>query len=641
MGLLAQTVFALVLVLPLGCTEPPVPLPPTAPIPPPRPTAVASAAPVFAPTPMPRRIALTDTYGCAVRNDGAVACWGDDIDGSSYDKPLVLRHDKRAVGVSIVEKRRCVLFEEGSGKCWGKDDIELPFDKMVALVAAGHRVCAIDPTGNVACNGLRDRWERGALLAGGSFGCVATADFGLSCWGGPVEINEPGIHQGWPSGPVPRQPLMVRGVTQIAVDRKRACVRTVEGAVSCYGEHGARHHIPELQGAHDIGAGGGSICGAIGDRVVCDGSIVKALSQRGGESEVTIAGVAQVATVSRNACAITNAGVVHCWGYVGNANLGPASRETVLGAFQVPKLDRVVQLSAGAEHACARRDDGTVWCWRQGEPTRIQGVRDAIDIESSGDDNCAVVKGGKLACWRRTEPAGAINTVAGARTITLFPPCVFFAGDRLACWEFPEHILEGKQPKPLPGIARAQDIDEDGQGVARCAIVSGRVRCLLRKGHSTEDNGPITRGILPIGGVSRAEKIRIDHDVHNHSTAVCVLAAGAVSCSLLPNSDGVVLRQHTGFSIDPRAASDIVDFDISNASYAIDTGGSVREIEGRSGVPIPAIDDAVEVAAGGQFGCVRRKGGTVACWSEAPELARQHTVGGRPYAISPVVVKLD
>jgi alpha-tubulin suppressor-like RCC1 family protein len=68
-------------------------------------------------------------------------------------------------------------------------------------------------------------------------------------------------------------------------------------------------------------------------------------------------------------CALKNDGTVFCWGNgqegeVGNNKFGTYYRPSeVLDADGVHILSGVLALAAGAAHTCAEKKDGTVWCW--------------------------------------------------------------------------------------------------------------------------------------------------------------------------------------------------------------------------------------------------------------------------------------
>lgn len=72
-----------------------------------------------------------------------------------------------------------------------------------------------------------------------------------------------------------------------------------------------------------------------------------------------------------------------------------------------------VEVGAGDNHTCARKANGTVWCWGDNllsqlgissfstvpAPVPIVGVRGATALGVGGDHACAVVEGGAVWCW--------------------------------------------------------------------------------------------------------------------------------------------------------------------------------------------------------------------------------------------------
>jgi alpha-tubulin suppressor-like RCC1 family protein len=62
-------------------------------------------------------------------------------------------------------------------------------------------------------------------------------------------------------------------------------------------------------------------------------------------------------------CALSNLGVVTCWGRNDWGQLGDGTtldRETPTRVVDLPKVQAI---EAGARHTCAVAEDGGVWCW--------------------------------------------------------------------------------------------------------------------------------------------------------------------------------------------------------------------------------------------------------------------------------------
>jgi alpha-tubulin suppressor-like RCC1 family protein len=133
----------------------------------------------------------------------------------------------------------------------------------------------------------------------------------------------------------------------------------------------------------------------------------------------------QLALGSDFSCALSNQGEVWCWGQgnqgqLGNSMMGssgvhrPARVVTQSGSEYV-NLSGIVEIAAGEVHACARKNDGSVYCWgansdgRLGDGTttsrayavRVSGSESwsgTSQIAAGGNHTCAI-KSGSVHCW--------------------------------------------------------------------------------------------------------------------------------------------------------------------------------------------------------------------------------------------------
>ena len=93
-----------------------------------------------------------------------------------------------------------------------------------------------------------------------------------------------------------------------------------------------------------------------------------------------------------------------------NAAVSAAQRTPVA----VTGLTEVIQIAAGAEHACALRADGTVWCWGRNQygqagndtvdraaPAAVAGVSGAVALGVGTNTSCAIKSDGTAWCWGR------------------------------------------------------------------------------------------------------------------------------------------------------------------------------------------------------------------------------------------------
>jgi len=93
-----------------------------------------------------------------------------------------------------------------------------------------------------------------------------------------------------------------------------------------------------------------------------------------------------------HSCARRSDGSVQCWGANTLGQLGDGSASTITRATPapVPGLSGVVALSAGSQHTCAVRMDGTVHCWgsnsagQLGEPAALAAPRVPLPLPLLG-----------------------------------------------------------------------------------------------------------------------------------------------------------------------------------------------------------------------------------------------------------------
>lgn len=127
------------------------------------------------------------------------------------------------------------------------------------------------------------------------------------------------------------------------------------------------------------------------------------------------ASVASVAAGGHHTCALKTNGALWCWGHNGSGELGDGTvvdrplptPVTALGAD-------VAEVAAGWSHTCARKTDGTLWCWgsnadgRLGDgttqnrvtPTQVSALGTSVAQVAAGvAHTCARQSDNSLWCW--------------------------------------------------------------------------------------------------------------------------------------------------------------------------------------------------------------------------------------------------
>lgn len=125
----------------------------------------------------------------------------------------------------------------------------------------------------------------------------------------------------------------------------------------------------------------------------------------------------QVSAGNDHACGIKTDSTVWCWGSdasgkLGNGPLITANQGT---PTQVVNLTDAMKVSAGTNHTCALKHDGTVWCWGEGDygalggsgttdsdiPKQITALSQIIDVSVGNGFSCSVASSGNIWCLGR------------------------------------------------------------------------------------------------------------------------------------------------------------------------------------------------------------------------------------------------
>lgn len=135
-----------------------------------------------------------------------------------------------------------------------------------------------------------------------------------------------------------------------------------------------------------------------------------------------LTGVTSISAGSGHACALKNDGTVWCWGLNGYGQLGNGSPwwENSNVAVEVTGLSGVTAIDAGWSHTCARKSNGTVWCWGldssfqlgvpetlelcngqrcRTTPVQVTGLGGAVEVSAGESHTCARRSDSTVWCW--------------------------------------------------------------------------------------------------------------------------------------------------------------------------------------------------------------------------------------------------
>lgn len=181
-----------------------------------------------------------------------------------------------------------------------------------------------------------------------------------------------------------------------------------------------------------------------------------------------------IAAGRSNTCARKPDGTLWCWGINDKGQLGNGTtgRDNAVPAkVQVlnTSVAEVAEVAAGYDHTCARKIDGTLWCWGSNSygqcsdafsfqvdvhnvPFQAMGLVGAETLDAGGDHACASTTAKEFYCWGRDDYGQLGAAIAGSpnkptkvpeglpveRAISVaaggLHTCAAFEGGDVYCW---------------------------------------------------------------------------------------------------------------------------------------------------------------------------------------------------------------
>jgi hypothetical protein len=127
--------------------------------------------------------------------------------------------------------------------------------------------------------------------------------------------------------------------------------------------------------------------------------------------------VEQVAIGDNHGCALLRGGEVRCFGWDHGGQLSGAHGVRLLRTGEPgPLREPAVRIAVNDHQSCALLRDGAVACWGGGdafrprpgkgapEVVRVQGIREATQLEGARGQTCALHAGGVISCWGAARP---------------------------------------------------------------------------------------------------------------------------------------------------------------------------------------------------------------------------------------------
>lgn len=272
---------------------------------------------------------------CALKPDGSVACWGENVDGqlgngtftTNSSLPVSVTGLAGVVAVKAGGAHNCLLKPDRTASCWGRNEKGALGDGT-----AGTGTSKALPT---AVPGLTNE---AAISEGKQHTCALRSNGTAFCWGanGSGQLVNNSVATVSPPAPAPA-PVQVANLTgAVAIDAgtDHTCALKGDGTAVCWGQN----TFAQL--------GFGTLINK------ATPVQVQALS-----------GAISINAGNRHSCAVKADGRAACWGENVDGQLGDATGVKKTIATIVPGLAGAVSISAGKSHTCALKTDGSAACW--------------------------------------------------------------------------------------------------------------------------------------------------------------------------------------------------------------------------------------------------------------------------------------
>jgi alpha-tubulin suppressor-like RCC1 family protein len=268
------------------------------------------------------------------------------------------------------------------------DKVGGPLKNVAKVTAGGESTCALLKDGTLRCFGYNGAGQLGdgttgdpvnhlrvhpvavklgngllgnvrSVSEGTSHTCAALNDGSAWCWGSDQYAQLGDGTTGDPSTHLRLSPVRVRTSSGFLAD----VVQISAG----------EYHTCAVTGDGAAWCWGQDTFGQVGDGTTGDPtSHIRALARRVVRPNQQLSGVSQISAASSHTCARRTDGSVWCWGTNANGELGDGTTgdptlhsrlKAVRARSELGPLANIVNVGVGLQHSCARDTDGHAWCW--------------------------------------------------------------------------------------------------------------------------------------------------------------------------------------------------------------------------------------------------------------------------------------
>ncbi len=350
-------------------------------------------------------------------------------------------------------------------------------EHRVTSIAGGHQfVCFVTTDQTVFCMGNNERGQLGigtvsegedtpVMASSSGFDRIAGGDNFLALLDPSGAASYWGIRPGSNLADPPETRASELGGTfvQLAAGGEHVCGIGSGGRLACAGDNSGGQlstgdHVepegfadvaPSISSWTDVSLGLSHSCGIAGGNLYCGGYNGQGqlglgdTTERTAPTQLANSGWTEVEAGKDFTCAVRG-GQVYCFG---NNDEAQSGQPDTGGTFLEPSeplmvdgapLDGIESVSAGRFHACAMRDDRSIWCWgnndcgplgdgtgtRRAEPFQVPS--DASDpwasVYAGHQLTCATRESGAVYCWGRGGDRMVVEDTLCAEGGGLEPP---------------------------------------------------------------------------------------------------------------------------------------------------------------------------------------------------------------------------
>ena len=377
-----------------------------------------------------------------------------------------------------------------------------------------------------------------AVVTGQSFTCALLAVGSVQCWGYNAK-GQLGNNRTVNSV----APVNVTGIDSavaIAAGESHVCVILANTSLACWGRN-------------DWGLLGLGFTNTSGCQCYSTAMLVPGLS-----------GVVSVAGGQAHTCAVLASGLMKCWGYNAQRQLGTSTTGNAPSPMDVLSITTARSVVSGWYHNCVLLANSSVQCFgwntegQLGDGLKVNtpstvavvGITDAVAVSVGAYFSCALLQNGTVRCWGQNvfgQLGTADNvaslvpvTVLGATGVTAISAgfahvCALLLGGALSCWGSNSDMQLGRSTQTLSSVPVAVTSDATDTQISLAAgcyhtcrlFASGSVQCWGWNQDGRLGNGLVADSRVPVNvsGINDAVSLSAG------CLHACVLRqGGVVSC---------------------------------------------------------------------------------------------------------------